>query len=85
RTASNNLEEKMNRVRESIIADIKNIAVAKAKEKGFALVLDSAAQSINKTPVVLYSDTSMDITEDVIKQLNASAPTQASQGTENKK
>jgi outer membrane protein len=85
RTASNNLDEKKKRVRDNIITDIKNIASAKAKEKGASLVIDTAAETVNGTPFVIYSNNEMDLTDAVLAQLNAGAPTQGAKPDEKKK
>src|SRR6478735_631003 len=76
RTASNNLDEKKKRVRDNIINDIRNIASAKAKEKGVSLVVDTAAETVNGTPVILFSNNELDLTDAVLSQLNAGAPAQ---------
>ena len=85
RTASNNLDEKKKRVRDNIINDIKNIASAKAKEKGASLVIDTAAETVNGTPFVIFSNNEMDLTDVVLAQLNAGAPAQSSKPDEKKK
>ena len=74
RNAQTNLDERKKRVRDNILNEIKNVTSAKAKEKGASLVVDIAAESINGTPVVLFSNGEMDITQPVIDQLNAGAP-----------
>ena len=90
RQASTRLEEQANRVRQSIFKEIQNVVSAKAKAAGYSLVLDTAAQSANGAPVVLYNNNEFDITDSVLDQLNAAAPTaSASSGSgkadENKK
>jgi outer membrane protein len=85
RTASNNLDEKKKRVRDNIINDIKNIASAKAKEKGASLVIDTAAETVNGTPFVIFSNNEMDLTDAVLNQLNAGAPAQGSKPDQKKK
>jgi Skp family chaperone for outer membrane proteins len=70
-----NLEEKLNRTRDNIVSDIRTAVSAKAKTDGYTLVIDTAAQSVNGTPVILYSvPDNNDITEAVIKQINMAAP-----------
>jgi outer membrane protein len=69
------LEEQIKRTRDNIVADIRTVVSAKAKADGYTLVIDTAAQSVNATPVVLYSvPGDNDITEAVVKQLNINAP-----------
>jgi outer membrane protein len=74
RQARATLAEKQRRMRDNLLAEIKEVIKAKAKAGGFTYVLDSAAETINNTPVVLYSTGESDITDDVLKDLNRSAP-----------
>jgi len=37
-------------------------------------VIDSAAETVNQTPVFLYTEGQDDLTADVLSQLNAGAP-----------
>ena len=74
KTASTTLGEQMDRMRSNILVDIRNIVAAKAKAAGFSLVIDTASESANKTPVVLYTNNENDITDVVLLQLNANAP-----------
>jgi outer membrane protein len=58
-----------------LMQDIQTAINAKAKKAGFSLVLDISAQSANSpASVVLYSAGDNDITDEIIKQLNAAAP-----------
>jgi outer membrane protein len=71
------LGEQQGRMRESVLKDIRGIVDDKAKAGGFALVFDVAATTINQTPAIMYNTlagTDADITEAVLKQLNANAP-----------
>lgn len=75
RGATTSLDEQLKRTRDNIIADIKVAVNAKAKADGYTMVLDTAAQSMNQTPVIMYCvPGDADITEAVIKQINAGAP-----------
>lgn len=62
------------RMREKIIQEIKEVVDAKAKNEGYALVLDTASESRNETPVVVFNSGQYDITQDVLKKLNENAP-----------
>jgi outer membrane protein len=68
------LGEKQRRKRDAILEEIRAVINTKAKAAGYTLVLDSAASSINDTPVILFNNGENDITESVLNQLNASAP-----------
>jgi hypothetical protein len=41
------------------------------------MVVDTAAETFNQTPVFLYASAEYDLTEDVLKQLNAGAPAES--------
>ena len=65
------------RMRDSVIKDIKSVLDDKAKAGGYALVFDLAATTVNQTQVIMYTSlagTESDLTEPVLKQLNANAP-----------
>jgi outer membrane protein len=73
-TARSTLIEEQRRLRDTILEQIRNVIIAKAKKASYSLVLDTAAQSKNETLVVLYSNGENDMTEDVLKELNKDAP-----------
>jgi outer membrane protein len=75
--AMTTLDERSRRVRESILKEIQNVINAKSKAAGYSLVIDTAAETRNFTPVVLYNNNELDITDAVLDQLNAAAPTAA--------
>jgi outer membrane protein len=77
RQARTTIGEQSQRMRSNILSEIRNVVNAKAKAGGFSLVIDTAAESINSTPVFLYSSNENDITEAVLQQLNATAPADA--------
>ena len=74
RQSEASLLEKRRRMREQILKEIRETVVTKAKAAGFSLVIDTAADSVNQTPIVLYTNGDNDMTEDLLKQLNANAP-----------
>lgn len=73
-TARTTLEEKKRQMREKILVAIRDIINAKAKAAGYTMVIDTAAESVNQTPVVIYNNGENDITAAVLQELNASAP-----------
>jgi outer membrane protein len=75
RASRASLEEQLKRTRDNIVADIRVAVTAKAKADGYTLVIDTAAQTVNGTPVILYSvPGDNDLTDAVIKQINMGAP-----------
>lgn len=74
RQSRTTLEEQQRRMRENILAEIRGVISAKAKLGSYSMVVDVAAETINKTPVVMYSNGENDLTAAVLTQLNATAP-----------
>lgn len=68
------LIEKRRRMRDQILREIRETVVSKAKAAGFTLVFDTAADSVNQTPILLYTNGENDLTDDLLQQLNANAP-----------
>jgi Skp family chaperone for outer membrane proteins len=75
RQATSTMQEKNRRMRDNILRDIREVVNSKAKAGGYALVLDTAAEGINNTPVVMYSSGDSDLTDAVLTQLQSTAPT----------
>ena len=75
--ARNTLLEQSQRTRSKILDEIRNVVAARAKAAGYALVVDTASESANATPVVLFTNNENDITDAIIKELNAAAPVDA--------
>lgn len=74
RSARTTLDEQKKRMRDSILDEIRTTVNGKAKAGGYMLVFDTAAESINNTPVVMFTSNENDLTEAVLAQLNAGAP-----------
>jgi Skp family chaperone for outer membrane proteins len=74
RQAQVTIGDQKQRMRENILADIKKAVADKAKAGGDTLVVDSAAETVNGTPAIIYTTGDNDMTSDVLKQLNAGAP-----------
>lgn len=72
--AQENFAQQNQRMREKILAEIREVVDARAKADGYSVVVDVAAETVNRTPVVLYNNGQYDITTDVLKKLNESAP-----------
>jgi len=75
--ARNTLLDQSQRTRSKILDEIRNVISARAKAAGYALVIDTASESANATPVVLFTNNENDITDAIIKELNAAAPLDA--------
>src|SRR5208282_5523830 len=84
RQARTTLDEQRKRMRDSIVEEIRTTVNGKAKSAGYALVLDTVAESANNTPIVLYSNNENDMTDAVLAQLNAGAPAETLKTDEQK-
>ncbi|MBL9127582.1 MAG: OmpH family outer membrane protein [Verrucomicrobiales bacterium] len=74
RQSESTLLEKRKRMRDQILREIRETVVAKSKAAGYTFVIDVAADSVNQTPIVLYTNGENDLTEELLRQLNANAP-----------
>ena len=74
RSAQSTIETQQNRMRDDILKQVKATITSKAKEGNFTMVFDTAAETPNRTPVILYSANTNDMTDAVLGQLNATAP-----------
>ena len=74
RSARANLADQVQRMHDKIVADIQAAVTTTAKSDGYTLVLDASAQSAANTPVLIYNSGDVDLTAQVLKQLNAGAP-----------
>jgi outer membrane protein len=84
RQARTTLDEQRKRMRDNILIEIRNILNAKAKSAGYSLVVDTAAESANNTPVVLFTNNENDITQAILSELNATAPADLPKSDEKK-
>ena len=71
-TARANIDEQQRRIRDNILDEIRKVVDTKARAGNFSLVLDS--DKLNKTPVVVFTNGENDLTDAVLKDLNANAP-----------
>jgi Skp family chaperone for outer membrane proteins len=74
RQAAARLREKQNMRRDDIVKEIRGVLEAHAKSGGYTMVFDSSGESMNMVPTLLYSSGLDDLTESIIKELNAAAP-----------
>jgi outer membrane protein len=74
RSARNQLGELTRRMRDSVLRKIQEVIAAKAKSAGYALVWDTAAESKNETPIIVFSSGENDLSDTVLAELNVDAP-----------
>ena len=75
RTTDEQLKMLSRRMTENILRDIRDLVDAKAKAGGYTLVIDIGAKSAVGTPIVLYTNGQNDMTQEVLSELNSTAPT----------
>ena len=73
-SAQSTLMETQNRHRNNILKEITELVSKRAQKDGYTMVIDVGAMSADRSLVVIYSDGKNDITDDILKQLNANAP-----------
>ncbi len=74
RVSTTKLREKERQRRDDIVKEIRSVLDADAKAGGYTLVLDVSGESANMAPIVLFSSGANDLTDNLIKELNAAAP-----------
>ncbi|MFN7141710.1 MAG: OmpH family outer membrane protein, partial [Limisphaerales bacterium] len=84
-SARTKLGEKHRRKRDQILDEIRTLINTRAKAAGYSLVIDTASESINSTPIVLYTSGENDLTDSILKELNAAAPASVLKSLEERK
>src|SRR5438034_5558749 len=74
RTTDEQLKMQARRMTENILRDIRDLVEAKATAGAYTLAIDVAAKSAVGTPIVLYTNGQNDMTQEVLSQLNSTAP-----------
>ena len=62
------------RMRDKIVEEIREVVNRLSSSGGYTYIFDSAAVTAYQTPIILFSDPKNDLTETVIKEINATAP-----------
>jgi outer membrane protein len=83
-TSRATLGEKQRRMRDSILAEIRERIKGRIKSASYTLVLDVAAETPNGTPIVLFTAGHDDLTDAVLTELNINAPPASPATAENK-
>ena len=74
RSARTALLEQQRRHRTNIIKEITELVAKRAQSGGYSMVFDVGADSADRTKILVYTDGKDDLTQDILKQLNANAP-----------
>ena len=85
RINTSKMNDKQDRLREKIVAEIRDVINAKAKAANYSLVIDQGGKSVGGTPIILFASGENDLTDPVLTQLNASAPPSVSKPADPKK
>ncbi len=69
-TRRKQLDDQSRRMRKRIVDEIMQTANNFTRVRGLQLLLDSSAQSLNGVEMVLYADPKLDVTDDLLNELN---------------
>jgi outer membrane protein len=84
-SSTTRLGEQKRRMREKILGEVTKVIKADASQSGYTLVIDTAAQSKDFTPIVVYSAIGTDdLTDKVLVELNANAPSDLPKAADDK-
>jgi outer membrane protein len=67
-------DEQKRRMRDQIVREIREQVNNRARSGAFTLVIDSSAESVNAVPFILFNSAQNDLTDEILKQMNLSAP-----------
>ena len=68
------LQDQQLRMRQTIVKEIQDVIDKEARDAGYQLVLDKSGTTANAVPTILFSQDSLDITDELIKVLNKNQP-----------
>jgi len=70
----NSLQQRIKNFRDLMIEEISKIAVDVAKRKGATLLIDKSGPTLIGVSNIIYADSSYDITDEVLKEINKDRP-----------
>ncbi|HUJ72927.1 MAG TPA: OmpH family outer membrane protein [Verrucomicrobiae bacterium] len=68
------LEDQTQRMRQTVLKEIEDVINKEARDAGYQLVLDKSGNTLNGVSLVVFSQDSLEITDDIIKILNRNQP-----------
>lgn len=68
------------RMRDNIVKEIRDLLNTKAQAGSYTMIFDTAAKTMYQTPFILYHSGVSDLTDELIRDLNANAPAGAVTG-----
>jgi outer membrane protein len=66
------LQEQTQRMRQTILKEINEVIGKEARDQNYMMVLDKSGNTLNGVPALIFSQDSLEITDDVVKILNKS-------------
>jgi Skp family chaperone for outer membrane proteins len=74
RTHQKSLLEQTDRMKTNVLKEINDAISKVARDNGYLMVFDKSGKTLNEVPSVVFSQDTMDVTDDVLKVLNKNAP-----------
>ena len=68
------LDDQTQRMRQTILKEIQDVINKEARDAGYQLVFDKSGNTLNGVSIVVFSQDSLEITDDIIKILNKNQP-----------
>lgn len=68
------LEDQTQRMRQTILKEVQDVINKEARDAGYQMVLDKSGNTLNGVPIMVFSQDSLEITDDIIKVLNKNQP-----------
>jgi outer membrane protein len=68
------LEDQTQRMRQGILKEITEVLNKEARDSGYMMVLDKSGNTLNGVPTVVYSQDTLEVTDEIVKILNKNAP-----------
>lgn len=79
RTHTELLQQATQRMRAGIIKEIQEVIAKEARDLGYLYVFDKSGHTLNGVPAIVYAQDALDITDDILKVLNKTAPKPAAE------
>jgi len=73
REKSTQLKENYDKMRKELLTEIRKSIAQYAKKQNYVLILDASGKTMNEIPLIIYYQTSMNITEIILKNINKGA------------
>ncbi|MGD0016434.1 MAG: OmpH family outer membrane protein [Verrucomicrobiia bacterium] len=68
------LMEQTDRMKTNVLKEINDAISKVARDNGYLMVFDKSGKTLNEVPSIVFSQDTMDVTDDILKVLNKNAP-----------